>query len=571
MIQTKTVLLSILCMGLIASGSIAQSTTSRPIQTQGNPIVGDGSYYLADAAPLSHGGKLYIYGGHDQPKIWQGGFVMKEYGVLETTDPTSGSWTLYEGNLKPGEVYDWATGNNAFAGQVAIGADGRCYWYTPVEWKNTDVPNRMAIGVAVSDSPTGPWSDPIGKPLLTWKDVFGEERRGQEVIDPHVFIDTDGTPYLYWGSWYVARVVKLKPSMTETDGEIVTLRGLQSFFEAPWIFKRGDTYYLVYDWKRGGSQWTPSNYQAAIGYATATSPLGPWTFQDIILSRTSSTTVHPSVVEHNGRWWITYHTKDAKDGGHFRRSVSIDEVHWDGDKMLTVKQTRADDPAYRLTRNLAINAEAEASFTEQPPMTLWALNDGRPETVLLPPDMWGNYRGNENTIESDWIQYTWPTPVRIEGVGIQFHRDHNWIRPPAKWHVEYKNEAGEWVAVSAENYPSEVDRWIEVKFPAITTQSLRAVFYGIPEGEYFHSVAATEWEVYGEQADELVNVSIKTTAGTLPQLDTVELPFGDTTLPVPVIWREVEAKQVKTPGTFTVEGRAIGQAAGFIQAKVTVK
>lgn len=126
----------------------------------------------------------------------------------------------------------------AFAGHVARGADGKFYWYVPVEWKNEDAPNRMAIGVAVSDGLLGPWTDPVGKPLLTWFDVFGDQTRGQEVIDPHVFTDTDGTVYLYWGSWYVVRAVKLAASMTATEGEIVRMSGLDAFFEAPWVFKR---------------------------------------------------------------------------------------------------------------------------------------------------------------------------------------------------------------------------------------------------------------------------------------------------------------------------------------------
>ena len=70
-------------------------------------------------------------------------------------------------------------------------------------------------------------------------------------------------------------------------------------------------------------------------------------------------------------------------------------------------------------------------------MTLAALNDGRATSVRLPPDQWGNYRGNTNTVESDWIRYDWDKPVRIEGVGIEFHQDPNWTRPPAEWKLEY--------------------------------------------------------------------------------------------------------------------------------------
>ena len=373
----------------------------RAFESAGNPILADGSYYSADAAPLSHDGKLYIYGGHDEADLMQGGFVMYDYGVFVTDDPASGAWELHQANLDPDEVFSWATGDGAYAGHVARGPDGRFYWYAPVDGKKRDVPNSKAIGVAVADGPLGPWTDAIGEPLLSWTTVFKDSDRGQEVIDPHLFMDDDDRIYLYWGSWGVARVVELEPDMKTMKGEIRTLSGLDAFFEAPWVFKRGSTYYCVYDWKLGGTEYTPSNYQAAIAYATADSPLGPWTFQDVILSGTSSTTVHPSVIEHDGRWWVTYHTRDAEGGGHFRRAIAIDELTWDGGRMLPVKQTWAEPPQLKLTDNLAINASAEASYTEQPPMTAAALNDGRPTSVRLPPDTWGNYRGDDDTSESD--------------------------------------------------------------------------------------------------------------------------------------------------------------------------
>src|SRR5699024_5769681 len=159
-------------------------------------------------------------------------------------------------------------------------------------------------------------------------------------------------------------------------------------------------------------------------------------------------TVHPSLIEFDGVWYLTYHTKDSDGGGHFRRSVAIDEVQWDGDRILPVTQTWADDPALRLSTNLATEAHVSASFTEPPPMRLGALNDGRATTALLPPDQWGNYRGTTNTVPSDWIMYSWDAPVRTDGAGIQFHRDSNWIRPPASWEIEYVDADGDWAPVT---------------------------------------------------------------------------------------------------------------------------
>ena len=82
-------------------------------------------------------------------------------------------------------TFSWAIGD-AWAGQ-AIERNGKFYWYVPVKHQN----GSNAIGVAVSNSPTGPFSDALGRPLVG--PAFG-------YIDPTVFIDDDGQAYLYWGN-----------------------------------------------------------------------------------------------------------------------------------------------------------------------------------------------------------------------------------------------------------------------------------------------------------------------------------------------------------------------------------
>lgn len=557
---------------------VASASTPAPerFESRGNPILGDGSYYSADGATLSHEGKLYIYFGNDRPDRWVGGFVMPEYGILATEDPGSGDWELYRKALVPDRIFKWATGKNCFASHVERGPDGRFYWFTPVEWKGREVHDRMAIGVAVSDTPVGPWKDAIGKPLVTWKDVFGERRRGTPLIDPTILQDDDGQVYMYWGTFWAAYVVKLAPSLTETIGENVRVRGWDGFFEAPWVFKRSGTYYMLYDWKVGGSEWTPSNYQAAIGYATAPSPMGPWAFQGIILHRTSATTVHPSMIEHDGQWWITYHTRDAKGGGHFRRSISIDEVEWDGDRILPVEQTWANPPRLRLTRNVAHVAKSSASYSEEPPMTIWALNDGVPDTATLPPDFWSSYRGNQSKVESDWVRYDWPEPVRIDGVGLWFNEDRNWHRPPQRWLVEYLDASGEWQAVDVDEYPSEARKLLVVSFPPVATTAIRATLWGRPnaesKGEYIHSVSLAEFEVYARQADRLKDPAVRTRAGQAPELPgAVDAWFGRSMARVPVSWHEVPDGAYEEPGKLTVRGWALGQAGRYVEATVTVE
>ena len=582
------VTLALLGLGLVAPAAPAAAEPPEPttsFTSYGNPILSDGSYYSADAAPMVHDGKLYIYHGQDTSPANFGDFTMPDYGVFVTEDlkpaGEATEWQLYRSNMDP-DIFDWATGNKAFAGHVAQGPDGRFYWYAPVETKATTYANRMAIGVAVSDSPVGPWTDAIGEPLLDWGDVFGSSSEGQEVIDPHLFQDDDGRNYLYWGSWYNARMVELEADMvTRADDTIhrwTQQQGLPAFFEAPWVFKRNGTYYMVYDWKQGGSECTPSNYQGCIGYSTAPSPTGPWTFRGLILGGTSATTVHPSVIEFDGRWYITYHTKDAVNGGHFRRSVAIDEITWDDTQTppRLVPATPTLDPARdrRLapTENVALGARPSASYTETPPMDVRALNNGRVTTALLPPDQWGNYRAARN-VQSDWTQYDWTWPVLVDGAGIQFHQDSNWIRTPASWTLQYRDADGEWQDVpNPSGYPTSANTFHQMSFDPVLTTGLRAVYQGRANGTLFHSVAVSEWEVYGVQATELGSVTAGTVVGEAPVLPaTVEATFpGDLTLEVPVTWYPVPRAAYQSPGTFTVQGRALGQAGALVEAQVTV-
>ncbi|MDR1712231.1 MAG: family 43 glycosylhydrolase [Propionibacteriaceae bacterium] len=562
--------------------------------SDGNPILSDGSYYSADAAPLVDDGVLYIYTGHDTSNVNSGSFTMNDYGVFATSDVEAGDWSHWRPDFQPATVYpDWATGQMAYAGHVTKGADGKFYYYTPVQWTNTAPANRMAIGVAVSDTPVGPWTDArkladgTGTPLVSWVDVFGTSTSGEEVIDPCVFIDDDGRVYLYWGSWYVVRMVELDPDMVhiKAGAQIQTINmagnGNARFYEAPWVFKKNNIYYLVYDWKNGGiNNCTPSNYQACIAYATATSPTGPFSYKGIIMTPGSSTTMHPSVIEFNGQWYITYHTKDAVNGSHFRRSVAIDKLYWDGDTILPVKQTwdPAIDPYLKLRSNVAFDATVSASYDEGPPARITAVNDGfRPTTAVLPPDYWSSYRGTSNTtVTSEWLQYQWTSPVVINSMGIQFRSDSNYGYAPQSWTAEYLGLDGEWhpvVLAEGSSYGTSTS-WQNITFAeTYVATALRATFQLRPHSgsSAYNCVFVAEWEVNAVAPDSVDAPTVYTTPGTAPALPAaVRVHYGVDSYWAPVNWKSVDAAQYAAEGSFTVDGRAAGYTAALVSATVMV-
>jgi len=217
--------------------------------------------------------------------------------------------------LKPSD-FKWAKGD-AWAAQV-IERDGKFYWYVTVEHDATH-PGK-AIGVAVSDSPTGPFKDAIGKALIT-NDMTTQTDIGWDDIDPTIYIDDDGQAYLYWGN-RVCKYVKLKENMIEMDGEIHTV-DLPKFTEAPWIHKRGDWYYLSYAY----------DFPEKTAYAMGKSITGPWEYKGILNEVAgNSNTNHQAIIDFKGKSYFIYHNGSLPThGSSFHRSVCVDRLFYNED------------------------------------------------------------------------------------------------------------------------------------------------------------------------------------------------------------------------------------------------
>lgn len=489
---------------LLAASHIASAQPPQPhiIHSAGNPILSDGSYYSADPAPIVVGDTLYILAGRDEALPNVNDFVMNEWQLFSTKNVASKQWLHYPGILRPETVFSWSKPGHAYAGQIIQGADKRFYLYAPVQEGKREHADPFVIGVAVADSVLGPWKDahPSG-PIVSQS--LPEANKIQN-IDPTAMVDNDGRVYLYWGTFGRLRGIELEPDMVTPKGKEVSVDSLTGFFEAAWLFRRKDTYYMVYAGNQAGpkSPCTPANYHACIAYGTSSSPLGPWTYQEVILDPVSSTTSHPGVIEFNGKWYIIYHTADAKGGGHFRRSVAIDTVEWDDSvspaRMLKIKQTHEPRPLPEPSRNIASAAHVSAS-NEPIPVQYWikALNDGIVRPNPLPPDMWGSW--SPHNPSSQWIQYEWARPVKLDGSRIMFWSDHGpganvGVAPPAAWHLEYRS-VDEWRPVeNANGYPTPIGSFVDVKFNTVTTRCLRAVFDASGDGQKYAGVAVQEWE-----------------------------------------------------------------------------
>lgn len=276
-----------------------------------NPIIKD--KFTADPAALVHNNTVYLYAGHDEaPKDFHF-YKMDEWLVYSSTDMIH--WKEHPVPLKPSD-FEWAKGD-AWAAQV-IERDGKFYWYVTVTHKNI---HGKAIGVAVSDSPTGPFKDALGKALVTNDMTTEHTDISWDDIDPSVFIDDDGQAYLYWGNT-ACYYAKLKENMIEFDSPIHTV-DLPKFTEAPWIHKKGDWYYLSYAY----------GFPEKTAYAMSKSITGPWEFKGILNEVAGNTnTNHQAIIEYKGIPYFIYHNGSIEpNGGSFRRSVCIDRLYYNED------------------------------------------------------------------------------------------------------------------------------------------------------------------------------------------------------------------------------------------------
>lgn len=290
--------------------------------TAQNPIVQ--TCYTTDPAPLVHDGRMYVYTGHDEDKA--DFFWMQEWRIYSSDDMVN--WVDHGSPLAL-EDFTWAD-DRAWAAQC-IERNGKFYWYICAHSK---LSGGMAIGVAVGDSPTGPFKDAIGKPLF--------ENGSWDHIDPSVFIDDDGQAWVCWGNPQLY-YLKLNDDMISYEGDVIipemteegfgapTMKNREkgkkykdSYVEGPWLTKRGDTYQLIY--AAGG---VPEH----ISYSTAASPVGPWKYAGVImpLGNTNSFTNHAGVADYKGHSYFFYHTGKLPGGGGFGRSVAVEEFVYNED------------------------------------------------------------------------------------------------------------------------------------------------------------------------------------------------------------------------------------------------
>jgi beta-xylosidase len=322
----------VLMMIIAPSGGLAADP-----ETYTNPV-GDAPIHMGDPFAFAHGGKDYLVG---------------------TTAPNEGVHCYESTDLAHWRLVGWAWRKSAAA--WAVGA----FWAPEVTFYRGQFyltysglvrgskPDRLLLALAVSDTPAGPYRD-LHTP---WFDP------GYSTIDGHIFVDDDGTPYLYFSrngaqegySFGINYGVRLERDLSQLVGEPVKLtEASQPWERVKWaenrcnegatVLKHAGRYYMTYS---ANHTEFPSY---GIGYATADQPLGPWTKADenpILATNLElgvSAPGHNSIVRtRDGKeLFIVYHTHADPKRPSADRVVNIDRLEFTADGRLCVKgPTRA--------------------------------------------------------------------------------------------------------------------------------------------------------------------------------------------------------------------------------------
>eukprot|EP00833_Pecoramyces_ruminatium_P003639 jgi/Orpsp1_1/1177671/evm.model.c7180000062378.1 len=323
----------------VSPGKAIKSTSNK------NPIITH--RYSADPGVMVYNDRVYVYATNDGDASNKN-YPKNTYEQINTINIMSSD-----------DLVNWMDhGSIAATGNSGAAKWAKNSWAPAAAWKKINgkdkfflyfANNASGIGVLTADSPTGPFKDPLGKALVSRQTPNSNV---EWLFDPAVFVDTDGTGYLYFGGGVPSgqnsnpktiRVVKL-------GADMISLAGTPQLIDAPWVFedsgihKMGNTYVYSYctNWAGG------PHGNARIGYMTSNSPMGPFTFQGTCFNNPgdffgTTGNNHHTIIEFKNKHYIFYHAewlnKQILGSQLGYRTTHVDEMPVNGNKLGQAKGT----------------------------------------------------------------------------------------------------------------------------------------------------------------------------------------------------------------------------------------
>ncbi|MGN1403355.1 MAG: endo-1,4-beta-xylanase [Ruminococcus sp.] len=336
--------LEALFSGITPAASYKKDGENNPLYTQ---------RFGADPGVMEYNGRVYVYMTNDVIEYDSDGNVAENtYAQINKINCISSD-----------DMVNWTDhGAIEVAGANGAATWATCSWAPCAAHKTINGKEKFflyfcnggnGVSVLTADSPTGPWSDPLGEALITRSTPNCSDITW--LFDPAVFVDDDGTGYLCFGGGVpdgktampgTSRIVKLGEDMISLAGEPVTIDA-PYLFEDSGINKIGDKYYYTYcsNWQTSGNSYGMTS--GAIEYMVADNPLGPYTYGGELFKNQGNFfglygNNHHSIVELNGQLYLFYHSRPVEAAmgitGNYR-SPQVDQITMDGDKLQSVTGT----------------------------------------------------------------------------------------------------------------------------------------------------------------------------------------------------------------------------------------
>jgi beta-xylosidase len=289
---------------ILLSGLLLSTATYAQTDTLNAPATVLPGVY-ADPHIAAFGKKFYIYPTTDGSDGWKA----TSFTAWSSKDLVN--WKSEKVILDLPRDITWAK-ERAWAPAIAY-KNGKYYYYFSAD---------VNIGVAVADKPTGPFKDALGRPLVKKAMLKGQ------MIDPMVFVDDDGSAYLYFGQGN-CNIVKLNDDMISYEATKIISIKPKGYNEGSFVFKRNGKYYLSW------SEFDTRDPRYSVAYAVSDSPMGPFikAEQNPILKGKGVVkgAGHHSIVQVPGKdeWYIAYHRFKIPGGNGYNRETAISPLRFD--------------------------------------------------------------------------------------------------------------------------------------------------------------------------------------------------------------------------------------------------
>lgn len=316
---------------------------SKP-EENANPLISN--IFCADPTSVEYNGKLYVYGTNDHQQYEAVGSdgkntyeKIKSIVMLSTGDMAN--WT-YHGIIDIEKISPWAYASWAPSVTSRVEEDGKTHFY--LYYSNSG----CGVGVVTAESPVGPWSDPLGEPLVSTSTEGLSDCPNP--FDPGVCIDENGTGWLSFGggkarggSAYMpgsARIVQLGEDMISFASGFAEILAAY-FFEASELNYINGTYIYTYNtsWDKR-TEWDNPDFSqpsaCSMVYMTTKTPLDPesWEYRGVYFRNPGEQGLeysnnHTHLQKYSGRYYLFYHAlfpqKPLGTEGGFR-SLCVNEL-----------------------------------------------------------------------------------------------------------------------------------------------------------------------------------------------------------------------------------------------------